>query len=53
MPNQTTSFYERMKKGPLLCDKLDLTPWNPPPPIDYDADFGTLNLLESPDFVER
>lgn len=53
MPNQTTSFFERMKRGPLMCDKLELTPWTPAPPLDYDADFGTLNLLECPDFVER
>lgn len=42
-----------MKKGPLGCDKVALTQWTPAPPMDFDSDYGTLNLVECSDFLER
>ena len=42
-----------MKKGTLGCDGLCLSQWTPAPPIDFDSEYGTQNLLEVPDFVER
>ncbi|CAD8112020.1 unnamed protein product [Paramecium sonneborni] len=53
MPGQNLTFYEKMKKGPLGCDGLTLTQWIPAPPIDFDSDYGTQNLLDGPDFIER
>ncbi|CAK57382.1 unnamed protein product (macronuclear) [Paramecium tetraurelia] len=53
MLGQNMSFYEKMKKGPLGCDGLNLTQWIPAPPMDFDSDYGTQNLLDGPDFLER